>query len=132
MVLLNEHLATMWATRYVYSMFEKRHRKKQWRKWKYNNETEDNETNCCVERNGCSAVSNIEIYPIYYGNENASLSINDADRYVIIRKSGLNYILNILPVFIRCWEIQSRFPALPDFLRSSGSGTGSTQPREDN
>jgi hypothetical protein len=25
-----------------------------------------------------------------------------------------------------------RFPALPDFLRSSGSGRGSTQPREDN
>jgi hypothetical protein len=25
-----------------------------------------------------------------------------------------------------------RFPALLDFLRSSGSGTGSTQPREDN
>jgi hypothetical protein len=25
-----------------------------------------------------------------------------------------------------------RVPALPDFLRSSGSGTGSTQPREDN
>jgi hypothetical protein len=25
-----------------------------------------------------------------------------------------------------------RFPALPDFLSSSGSGTGSTQPREDN
>jgi hypothetical protein len=25
-----------------------------------------------------------------------------------------------------------QFPALPDFLRSSGSGTGSTQPREDN
>jgi hypothetical protein len=25
-----------------------------------------------------------------------------------------------------------RFPALPHFLRSSGSGTGSTQPREDN
>jgi hypothetical protein len=24
------------------------------------------------------------------------------------------------------------FPAVPDFLRSSGSGTGSTQPREDN
>jgi hypothetical protein len=24
------------------------------------------------------------------------------------------------------------FPALPDFLRSSGSGTGSTQPREGN
>jgi hypothetical protein len=25
-----------------------------------------------------------------------------------------------------------RFPALPDFLKSSGSGTGSTQPREYN
>jgi hypothetical protein len=25
-----------------------------------------------------------------------------------------------------------RFPGLPDFLKSSGSGTGSTQPREDN
>jgi hypothetical protein len=25
-----------------------------------------------------------------------------------------------------------RFPALPDFLKSRGSGTGSTQPREDN
>jgi hypothetical protein len=25
-----------------------------------------------------------------------------------------------------------RFPALPDFLRSSASGTASTQPREDN
>jgi hypothetical protein len=25
-----------------------------------------------------------------------------------------------------------RFPALPDFLRSNGSGTGSTQPREYN
>jgi hypothetical protein len=24
-----------------------------------------------------------------------------------------------------------RFPTLPDFLSSSGSGTGSTQPRED-
>jgi hypothetical protein len=25
-----------------------------------------------------------------------------------------------------------RFPVLPHFLRSRGSGTGSTQPREDN
>jgi hypothetical protein len=28
--------------------------------------------------------------------------------------------------------VQVRFPALPDFLRNSGSGTGSTQPREYN
>jgi hypothetical protein len=31
-------------------------------------------------------------------------------------------------------EVRVRFPALPDFfpLRSSGSGTGFTQPRDDN
>jgi hypothetical protein len=29
-------------------------------------------------------------------------------------------------------EVRVPFPALPDFLRSSGSGTGSTQPREYN
>jgi hypothetical protein len=29
-------------------------------------------------------------------------------------------------------EVRARFPALPDFLRSSGSGTRSTQPREYN
>jgi hypothetical protein len=29
-------------------------------------------------------------------------------------------------------EARVRFPALPDFQRSSGSGTGSTQPREYN
>jgi hypothetical protein len=39
--------------------------------------------------------------------------------------SGQSSWLQIL----RSWV---RFPALPDFLRSSGSGTGSTQPREDN
>jgi hypothetical protein len=29
-------------------------------------------------------------------------------------------------------EVRVRFPALPDFLRSSGSGTRTTQPREYN
>jgi hypothetical protein len=29
-------------------------------------------------------------------------------------------------------EVRVRFPVLPHFLRSSGSGTGSTQPREYN
>jgi hypothetical protein len=29
-------------------------------------------------------------------------------------------------------EVRVRFPALPDFLRSSGSETGSTQPHEFN
>jgi hypothetical protein len=35
----------------------------------------------------------------------------------------------VLPVYP---EVQVRFSALPDFLRSSGSGTGSTQPPEYN
>jgi hypothetical protein len=39
--------------------------------------------------------------------------------------SGQSYWLQIQKS--RVW-----FPALPDYLRSSGSGTGSTQPREDN
>jgi hypothetical protein len=30
----------------------------------------------------------------------------------------------------RLWGLVVRFPALPDFLKSSGSGTGSTQPHE--
>jgi hypothetical protein len=29
-------------------------------------------------------------------------------------------------------EVRVRFPVLPDFLRSSGFGTGSIQPREYN
>ena len=52
-------------------------------------------------------------------------------------------ILSINPLYPPLWssgqsfwlQIQRsrvRFPALPDFLSSSGSGTGSTQPREVN
>jgi hypothetical protein len=33
---------------------------------------------------------------------------------------------------LRGLEVRVRFPELPNFLRSSGSGTGSTQPRRDN
>jgi hypothetical protein len=36
------------------------------------------------------------------------------------------------PLALQIQRSRVRFPALPDFLRSSGSGTGSTQPREDN
>jgi hypothetical protein len=35
-------------------------------------------------------------------------------------------------LWLQIQRSQVRFPALPDFLRSSGSGTGSTQPREYN
>jgi hypothetical protein len=37
-----------------------------------------------------------------------------------------------LVVRVPGYRVRLRFPALPDFLRSSGSGTGSTQPREYN
>jgi hypothetical protein len=35
-------------------------------------------------------------------------------------------------LLVRGPEVRFRFPALPDFMRSSGSVTGSTQPREYN
>jgi hypothetical protein len=34
--------------------------------------------------------------------------------------------------WLQIQRFQVRFPALPDFIRSSGSGMRSTQPREDN
>jgi hypothetical protein len=34
--------------------------------------------------------------------------------------------------WLQIQRFRVRFPVLPDFLRNSGSGTGSTQPREDN
>ena len=34
--------------------------------------------------------------------------------------------------WLQIQRFRVRFPALPDFLSSSGSGTGSTQPREIN
>jgi hypothetical protein len=37
-----------------------------------------------------------------------------------------------LVVTVPGYRFRARFPALPDFLRNSGSGTGFTQPREDN
>jgi hypothetical protein len=39
---------------------------------------------------------------------------------------------NIIEDRLCCRVVRVRFPALPDFPRSSGSGTGSTQPREYN
>jgi len=37
-----------------------------------------------------------------------------------------------VPTLQRVGEVPGSIPALPDFLSSSGSGTGSTQPREVN
>jgi hypothetical protein len=41
-------------------------------------------------------------------------------------------ILNWSQFLVTASDVRVRFPALPDFLRSSESGTGSTQPREYN
>ena len=45
--------------------------------------------------------------------------------FVALWSSGQSFWLQIQ-------RSRVRFPALPDFLSSSGSGTGSTQPREVN
>jgi hypothetical protein len=60
--------------------------------------------------------------------------------YVIIKLQFLSSYLMMLTASVVQWseflatdpEVQVRFPALPDSLRSSGYGTGSTQPREYN
>jgi hypothetical protein len=44
----------------------------------------------------------------------------------------IDYRLCGLVVGVPSYTYRVRFSALPDFLRSNGSGTGSTQPREDN
>jgi hypothetical protein len=54
-----------------------------------------------------------------------------------VKKKHVNKLMLLvafgLPLFLATDpETRVRFPALPDFLRSSGSGTGSTQPCEYN
>jgi hypothetical protein len=54
--------------------------------------------------------------------------------YKKVRKQLLSYLLseklNIMVHKVTDPEVLVRFPVLPDFLRSSESGTGSAQPRE--
>jgi hypothetical protein len=52
-------------------------------------------------------------------------SIKASNRDIIARLCGL-------VVRVTHPEVRVRFPALPDFLGNSGSGTGSTQPLEHN
>jgi hypothetical protein len=49
-------------------------------------------------------------------------------------RSNISYNRYSLGLVVRVSGYGSwvRFPALPDFMRRSASGTGSTQPREDN
>jgi hypothetical protein len=53
--------------------------------------------------------------------------------YKISRSSLFNVVLGRRPsLWSSGQEFLVRFPALPDFLRSSGPGTRSAQPRDDN
>jgi hypothetical protein len=58
----------------------------------------------------------------------------DAHAWRVIRSAITKIFKNYLFLYDRLCGLVARvrFPALPDFLRSKGSGTGSTQPREDN
>jgi hypothetical protein len=79
------------------------------------------------------------VLPIWFSHQNPII-IHLIPHVCYVRCHSLFLELNILPwissreepplclLTQRSWV---RFPVLPNFLRSSGSGTGSTQPRED-
>jgi hypothetical protein len=51
---------------------------------------------------------------------------------IVVAIEWLDRLCGLVPEFLATDpEVRVRFPSLPDFLRSSGSGTG-TQPREYN
>ena len=52
--------------------------------------------------------------------------------YVILSNSGPPLWSSGQSLWLQIQRSRVRFPALPDFLSNSGSGTGSTQPREVN
>jgi hypothetical protein len=58
----------------------------------------------------------------------SSEMVTDQIIIIIIIIVALQPFVGLWPLF----QFLDPIPALPDFLRSSGSGTGSTQPREDN
>jgi hypothetical protein len=70
-----------------------------------------------------------EYEKVIFGMSPISVSVINVCIYRLSRpplwSSGQSFLLQIQ-------RPRVRFPTLPDFLRSSGSGTGSTQPREDN
>ena len=61
---------------------------------------------------------------LYFYKRSEQIMIGFPRKWPPLWSSGQSFWLQI--------QIRVRFPALPDFLSSSGSGTGSTQPREVN
>jgi hypothetical protein len=58
--------------------------------------------------------------------------LNTTARLIDISKSSEFSTYSCRSFLLQIQRSQVRFPALPDFLRSSGSGTGSSLPRVDN
>jgi hypothetical protein len=70
----------------------------------------------------------------------SSAGVHHSSHIVRLQNLILSRLNMFMTAFIVYWseflatdpEVRFRFPALPDYLRSSGSGTGSTQLREYN
>jgi hypothetical protein len=52
--------------------------------------------------------------------------------YMLCRRTKAASVVKLSEFLTTDPEARVQFPTLPDFLRSSGSGTGSTKPREYN
>jgi hypothetical protein len=91
----------------------------------------------CVK---CSMIlSCTSVRPFTYSNSATTLTLEQCGNIkshfkisVFRTKNGPLLWSSGQSFWLQIQRSQVRFPALPDFLRSSGSGTGSTQPREDN
>jgi hypothetical protein len=74
-----------------------------------------------------------------YQNAPLSITVYDGLSYenyasvkILLRELWSQCLLKDSGLVVTDQEVRVRFPALPVFLRSSGSGTGSTQNREYN
>jgi hypothetical protein len=86
-------------------------------------------TNEIVDTNESRQLSNNISTAVYWWDNMGSCRLTVNTRASKIVKEHFIWWLEFLAADP---EVLVRFPALPDFLRSSGSGTGSTQPREYN
>jgi hypothetical protein len=69
--------------------------------------------------------------PLFAGLYKCGLWVLNIVEWKMLNNFQVKY-LNNFSFWLQIQRSRVRFPALPDFLRSMGSGTGSTQPREDN
>jgi hypothetical protein len=74
----------------------------------------------------------VDVGSVAYISEVHAASIFRMDVIRCVNVNIVDMLLSTIPTEERVWDTVLSGPALPDFLRSSGSGTGSTQPREYN